>query len=203
MTQSIGIYIYHDVEVLDFSGPFEVFSTASRVHSSLNPDKPALFNVFTLAEIKQPVQCRGDLIVEPHYSLSKHPLIDVLIIPGGIYAAEMQKSGVIEWIRITAKKAIITASVCTGAFLLAQAGLLTEKKATTHWEDINDFRSMFPKINILSEQRWVDVGDVVTSAGISAGIDMCLHLVTRLESEMLALKTAKQMEYDWRITGGI
>jgi transcriptional regulator GlxA family with amidase domain len=96
-----------------------------------------------------------------------------------------------------ASTASITASVCTGAFLLAQAGLLDGQQATTHWEDVPELRRLFPSIKVVEGKRWVEVGSIVTSAGISAGIDMSLHLVARLAGDELAHKTARQMQYDW------
>jgi transcriptional regulator GlxA family with amidase domain len=111
---------------------------------------------------------------------------------------ELTKSAVIEWIAARAAEAQLTASVCTGAFLLAKAGVLAGKTATTHWEDIDDFRKSFPDIPIDVEARWIDEGRIVTSAGISAGIDMSLHLVERLAGEPLALRTARQMDYRWQ-----
>jgi len=105
------------------------------------------------------------------------PIVDVLIIPGGVVSAELDSPIVLEWIAATALQTEITASVCTGAFLLAKAGLLDTKSATTHWEDIDDLKTMFPAVTVRSGVRWIDEGRVVTSAGISAGIDMSLHLV--------------------------
>ena len=199
MTRTVGIYLFDDVEVLDFAGPFEVFSTASRVHSRLDPQSPVLFEVVTIADEKRMVQARGGLKVMPDFEITTHPHLDVLVIPGGIVTAELKRKQIIEWIARTASKTQITASVCTGAFLLGQAGLLKGKRATTHWEDIDDFHSMFPEIDVQAEVRWVDNGQIVTSAGISAGIDMSLHLVSRLESQDLAVKTAWQMEFDWQV----
>lgn len=198
MTLTVGIYLFDDVEVLDFAGPFEVFSTASRVKLRLQPDDPKPFEVITLAEDAGAVNARGGLVVQPQFSLSDHPALDVLIIPGGIVTAELQRAGVIDWITRTAQATTITASVCTGSFLLGKAGLLHGKGATTHWEDIPDLRAMFPDVHVKDQMRWVDTGQVVTAAGISAGIDMSLHLVSRLESEDLAVRTARQMEYDWQ-----
>jgi transcriptional regulator GlxA family with amidase domain len=198
MTHTIGIYLFDDVEVLDFAGPFEVFSTASRVHSRLHPDSPSPFEVFTVSESDRAVRTRGGLFVSPHFLLTHHPPINVLIIPGGVVTAQLSRTAVTDWIARVAPITTVTASVCTGAFLLAQAGLLRGKRATTHWEDINDLRSAFPDIDVQSHFRWVDTGKVVTSAGISAGLDMSLHLVSRLEGEELAIRTARQMEYTWR-----
>ncbi|HSG24500.1 MAG TPA: DJ-1/PfpI family protein [Anaerolineales bacterium] len=199
MTRTVGLYLFDDVEVLDFAGPYEVFSTASRVQSRLDPQSPMLFEVVTIADDKRIVCARGGLKVLPDVEITAHPHLDVLVIPGGIVTAELKRDGIIDWIARTASTTQITASVCTGAFLLGKAGLLKGKPATTHWEDLDDFHSMFPEIRVQAEARWVDVGQIMTSAGISAGIDMSLHLVSRLESQELAVKTARQMEYDWQV----
>jgi transcriptional regulator GlxA family with amidase domain len=106
------------------------------------------------------------------------------------------------WIASTAARAEVTASVCTGAFLIARAGLLRGKTVTTHWEDVADFRALFPDIVVRDDRRWVDNGNFVTSAGISAGLDMSLHLVARLEGEDLAMKTSCQMDYNWQRSPG-
>ncbi|MBU4352976.1 MAG: DJ-1/PfpI family protein [Nanoarchaeota archaeon] len=198
MTRTVGIYLFDDVEVLDFAGPFEVFSTASRVKSRLEPNTPKPFEVFTVADTIRTVRARGGLMVQPHFDITHHPHLDVLVIPGGIVTSELQREAITDWIARTASVSTITASVCTGAFLLGQAGLLGGKGATTHWEDIADLRAMFPDINVQTEARWVDTGHVVTSAGISAGIDMSLHLVARLESKELAIRTARQIDFDWQ-----
>ena len=202
MAHVVGIYLYDDVEVLDFAGPFEVFSTAARVKKRLEPGAPAAFQVFTLAESLRPIQARGGLVVQPRFEISDHPALELLLIPGGIVTAELQREAVIGWIRRISQSAQVTASVCTGAFLLGKAGLLHGQSATTHWEDIADLRLMFPEIDVRSERRWVEAGRVITSAGISAGFDMSLHLVRRLEGQELAVRTARQMEYDWDPTPG-
>lgn len=197
MTINVGIYLYNEVEVLDFAGPFEVFSTASRVHSRRSLESDNLFNVFTVTEEQSAVIARGGLKIMPEYSISKHPEINVLIVPGGIVTEELKKDLVVSWVQNSSRIADITASVCTGAFLLAKAGLLKSKRATTHWEDIDDLGSMFPDIKLQKNARWVDEGRIVTAAGISAGIDMSLHLISRAANRDLAIRTARQMEYDW------
>jgi len=138
------------------------------------------------------------LAVEPTYTFGLEPRIDVLVVPGGVVTAELGKPEVIEWIAARAAEAELVVSVCTGVFLLAKAGLLAGKTITTHWEDIDDFRKSFPGIVVDAESRFVDEGKIVTSAGISAGIDMSLHLVERLEGEPLARRTARQMDYRWQ-----
>ena len=143
------------------------------------------------------VRARAGLVVTPDFTFADHPAIDLLIIPGGVVSAELEKSEVIEWIKCTAAMTRLTASVCTGASLLAHAGLLSGKRATTHWADIDDLRATFPAVTVLEQHRWVDEGDIVTSAGISAGMDMSLHLVERFAGKELALKTARQMDFNW------
>jgi transcriptional regulator GlxA family with amidase domain len=195
MTRTVAILIFDEVEVLDVGGPFEVFSTASRVRKRLQPDQLAPFEVFTVAETFETVRARAGLKLMPHFAMDAHPAIDVLVVPGGVVTAAMQRENVIQWISRIGSQAPLTASVCTGAFLLAKAGLLDGRPATTHWEDLEDLRSQFPSTQVVSDQRWVDTGSIVTSAGISAGIDMCLHLVARLEGIELANLTARQMEW--------
>ena len=196
MTINTGIFIYNDVEVLDFAGPFEVFTTASRVKSRQTKDAQPFFTVFTIGEKKELTKARGGLSIIPEYDVTDHPAIDLLVIPGGIVTDELEKSHIIDWIKYS--PAQLVASVCTGAFLLAKAGLLKSKKATTHWEDIQDLETMFPDIEVKKNMAWVDEGRVVTAAGISAGIDMSLYLVSRLTDIKLALDTARQMEYNWK-----
>jgi len=196
--RNVGIYIFDEVEVLDFAGPFEVFSTASRVFQRLQPDSAPPFSVFTVGESHTKITARGGLIVEPHFHLGTHPPIDVLVIPGGIVTAELEKPSLIAWIAAQAQRAQLTASVCTGAFLLGKANLLVGKRVTTHWEDIADLRGLLPNTQVLEDTRWVDEGTVVTSAGISAGLDISLHIVARLVGKELAIRTARQMDYEWR-----
>jgi transcriptional regulator GlxA family with amidase domain len=197
MTRSVGIFIFDEVEVLDFAGPFEVFSVASRVKRRQEPQSQPPFKAFTIGRTSGPIKARAALSVTPDFTFVDHPPIDVLVIPGGVVTEELGKNAVVGWIGETAAKAKIVAGVCTGAFLLAKAGLLDGKRAITHWSDIPDLKAMFPKVRVQEEGRWVEEGNIITSAGISAGIDMCLHLVERLEGRKLALDTARQMDYRW------
>ena len=197
MTCNVGIFVFNDVEVLDFAGPYEVFTTASRVFKRQQPDSPDPFAVFTVAQSTTAVRARAGLKVFPDHDLLNHPRIDLLLIPGGVVTSELEKPELIRWIAATAEKSRLTASICTGAFLLARAGLLDGKSATTHWEDIGDLRAMFPSVHVLDGRRWVDERNIVTSAGISAGIDMSLHLVECIVDRELAKRTARQMEFDW------
>jgi len=189
----VGIYIYEHAEVLDFSGPFEVFSTATRVCPDESP-----FDVFLISEnAGEVVEARAGYKVVSDYGFDNHPAMDVLVVAGGVHTAEMEKLQVIEWISSQASAVSIVASVCTGAFLLAKAGVAFNQKVTTHWEDIAELQALFPQLEVIENVRWVDEGSLVTSGGISAGIDMSLHLVSRLHSPELARNTARQMDFDW------
>ena len=187
---NIGIYIYNQAEVLDFSGPFEVFSVANRL-ANLG------WNIWLVAEEESLVEGRGVFQVKPHYSIQNVPELDVLIVVGGVHSEELRKTEVINWIRKTAEKTQITASVCTGAFLLAEAGLLDGLEVTTHWEDIPDLQRNYPNLQVRKGIRWIEQGKLFTAAGISAGIEMSLELVARLAGAELAKQTARQMEYTW------
>jgi transcriptional regulator GlxA family with amidase domain len=194
---NIGMYIYDEVEVLDFTGPYEVFTTAARVWMRQKAEQPRLFEVFLIAERDDLVTARADFKVRPHYTIQNHPKLDVLIVSGGVHTRELEKPKVVAWLSKLAPQTQLTASVCTGAFLLAKAGLLEGQSCTTHWEDIPALRLMFPSLDVKEEVPWVDNGHILTSAGISAGIEMSLHLVARLAGKDLALKTARQMQYTW------
>jgi len=193
MTRTIGIYIFDNVEVLDFAGPYEVFTCASRVAGA--GAEP--FRVRTIGATSAPVRARAGLVLHPESTFADCGPIDVLIVPGGVVSAELARPAVIAWIAGMAREAELTASVCTGALLLAAAGLLDGREATTHWEDVAELKTGWPQVKVRADQRWVDCGEVVTSAGISAGIDMSLHLVERLASRSLAERTARQMDYAW------
>jgi len=188
---NIGIYIYDGAEVLDFSGPFEVFSTAKRLTNNE-------WNVFLVSEEPLPVVARGGFKVIPHFSFHDHPDIDLLVVVGGVHTTEMHKPHVLDWLVTVDRSAKRVASVCTGAFLLANAGLLKGLAVTTHWEDIPDLTNTFSELKVVSDQRWVNSGKYTTSGGISAGIDMSLYLVSQLLSAELAKIVARQMDYHWQ-----
>jgi transcriptional regulator GlxA family with amidase domain len=194
-TLLVGIYVYDEVEVLDFAGPLEVFTTASRVLLRAAPSSPPPFAVTLIADRKRTVRARTGLRIEADAGFADHAPLDVLLVPGGVVDAELARPDVIEWVRRTAASVPLTASVCTGAFLLAQAGLLDGRRVTTHWEDLDDLRARFPALRVESGPLWLDEGSIVTSAGISAGIDMSLHLVARLAGNALADRTARQLEF--------
>ncbi len=192
---NIAIYVYEGAEVLDVAGPFEVFATAARLagtsgeSSSLNP--------FLIGQTGKQVGLRGGFRVMPDFGFSSHPSPGVLLVPGGDHSAEQKKKEVANWIKQQNSVARLTVSVCTGAFLLAEAGLLQGLRATTHHEDLQTFAAQFPAVAVEADQRWVDEGRILTSAGISAGIDMSLHIVERLAGSRLSRQTAANMAWDY------
>ena len=187
---NIGIYIYDQAEVLDFSGPFEVFSVANRL---ANLD----WNIWLVGASENLVEARGAFKVIPDYSIQNVPALDLLIVVGGVHLEEVHKMEVIDWIRETTEKVQVIASICTGAFLLAEAGLLDGLEVTTHWEDIPDLQRNYPNVQVREAVRWIEQGKLFTAAGISAGIDLSLALVSKFAGEELAERTAQQMEYAW------
>ncbi len=196
---TVGILIFDDVEVLDFCGPFEVFSVTQGATASRNAEPVRLFQVVTIAETAEIVRCTGGLLVQPHHTIAEHPPLDILVVPGGRGTRrERTNRSLLRWIADQQRSAQLTTSVCTGAFLLAANGLLDGHRATTHWASIDLLRDSYPAIDVRDNQRVVDEGKIVTSAGISAGIDMALSIVARLHGDAVATATARHMEYDWR-----
>ena len=193
----VAILLFPEVEVLDFAGPFEVFSVAARIAPKLLGLAGPPFEVCTVAHERQPVRARHGLAVVPDYGFADAPPIDVLIVPGGVVDQPLRCPATLAWLRQAAAGARLTASVCTGAFLLAELGLLDGRRATTHWEDLGDLQAAYPGVRVIDGVPYVDEGTLVTSAGISAGIGMSLHLVGRLAGTELARLTARQMQYDW------
>ncbi len=190
----VGILLFNEVEVLDFAGPFEVFSI------TINPaadDKPFIVN--TVSQTGGIITARGGLKILSDYSFDNSPFFDILIIPGGYGAEqiEIHNNILIKWIKTQEEKAEIVASVCTGAFLLAQSGLLDNKRAVTHWMDADRLQSEYERIAVLRGEKYVDETTVITSAGISSGIDMCLYIVSKLLNSAAAETAAKRMEYNF------
>ncbi len=188
----VGIFLFDDVEVLDFAGPFEVFS----VTEIENDQQP--FVVETVSEKGNLVIATNGLKVQPDYSFDNVPRFDILIIPGGLGAREreMYNDNVINWITNQMKTVQLMTSVCTGALLLAKAGLLNGKMATTHWASLERLKIEFPQVEVQREVKFVDEGNIITSGGISAGINMSFHIVKRLLGSEVAQNTAKIMEYE-------
>jgi transcriptional regulator GlxA family with amidase domain len=192
----VGILLFDEVELLDFAGPYEVFST-----TNVPGTGERAFTVHTLSQKGEVVTSRNGLKVLPDRSISggrKAPQFDLLIVPGGYGAekVEIDNPVIVDWIRLQSERTPTTASVCTGAFLLGQAGLLSGREATTHGKRIDILKKRFPDVRVRAGITYVDTGDVVTSGGVAAGIAMSLHLVERYLGREAALETARDMEYD-------
>jgi transcriptional regulator GlxA family with amidase domain len=196
--RTVGMLIFDDVEVLDFCGPFEVFASA-RKPGNENPDAWRLFDVCVIAQEDRSIRCRGNLLVNPHFTIENHPPLDILLVPGGHGTRrERTNQTVLDWIAEQDRRTELTTSVCTGAFLLAELGILNGKAATTHWSAFDWMRENHPEVEMQQDVRFIDEGRIITSAGVSAGIDMALHIVERLHGHEIAADTAHGMEYEWR-----
>ncbi len=197
MRTTVGILIFEDVEVLDFAGPFEVFSRTRTVagSDSRRTDDSAPFDVFTVARSRDMVTAIGGLKVLPGYSWADAPPIDILVVPGGFGTrALLQDESTLSWIRETAGRARQVTSVCTGALLLAKVGLLHGRRATTHWAGLDLLATIDPTILVQRKTRVVHDG-IFTSAGVSAGIDMSFAVVEQFCGREVALETAHYIEY--------
>lgn len=193
----VGILVFPDVEVLDFCGPFEVFS-ATRLDESRRREEPSPFEVVLVALSMEQVKATGGLRVLPDHDLENCPQLDLLVVPGGWGTRGLVNDDrVIKWIRAQAQDAELVASVCTGSFLLAQAGLLEGRRATTHWQSLDRMEQTFPTISVVRDQHVVDEGSILTSAGISAGIDLALRVVSKVHGEAIGRATARYMEYPY------
>lgn len=194
--RTVAIVLFDEVEVLDFAGPFEVFSVCGR-RSQLDP-----FDVFTVSDRGQTIRARNGLVVTPLYSFENAPAPDILLVPGGFGTRrEMKNPVMLEWVARHGKRCEFLLSVCTGALVLACAGLLDGLSATTHHLAFDELRAVAPRTNIREGERIVDNGRVVLSSGVSAGIDMSLHMVSRLLGDDLARETARYMEYEGHWSG--
>lgn len=187
---NVGILLYPNVEVLDFAGPFEVFSVASELYDH------TLCDVFTISEDATLIRSVNGLQVQPDFTFENNPHIDILIIPGGVGARKQIENKVaLDWIRKTTITSTITFSVCSGALLLGKLGLLDNVACTTHHEVISVLQNIAPTAQVESDTRFIDNGKIMTSAGISAGIDLSLHIVKKLFGSDVKEKTVRYMEY--------
>lgn len=198
VTRTVTLLLFPEVEVLDFAGPFEVFSIAAQLTAEQAPGTAA-FQVMTVAD-HPTIRGVGDLQVIPDHRLETCPPADILLLPGGAGSRQAVKDqGLLDWVAGQAKTAEIVASICTGALLLGRLGLLDGLRATTHWCALDLLKDIAPKATVIPETRYIDNGHLLTSAGISAGIDMSLYLVARLCGREIAEGVAREMEYDWRV----
>ncbi len=193
MTRKVAILIFDEVEVLDFCGPFEVFGVAGLRDEGERP-----FEVYTVAERPGPVIARNGLSINPAYSFADCPQPDVLLVPGGQGTrTQIHNATLVNWVREQAGRVELLLSVCTGALILAKAGLLAGLSATTHFRAFPELAALALDTTLCPTERYVDNGSIVLSAGVSAGIDMSLYVVGRLLGEEQANETARHMQYDY------
>ncbi len=192
----IGLLLFDEVDLLDFGGPYEVFLTADRLLRRAGDDRTLEVRSLTLDG--EPVTAYGGVGLIPDGTLDSATELDVLVVPGAIAIGNVAADrSLIEAIRRAADRVPTMTSVCTGAFLLGEAGLLEGRRWTTHFEDADILAGLIGMEGMVRDVQWVDAGDVVTAGGLSAGIGMALHLVERLVDRDLAIKTARQIEYAW------
>jgi transcriptional regulator GlxA family with amidase domain len=193
----VGIVLFDDVEVLDFCGPFEVFSV-TRLTEERRREEPSPFEVLLAAETAAPVTTAGGMTVLPHRTFADCPSLDVLVVPGGWGTRKQLRNPVmLDWLRGRAAEAETLTGVCTGSMLLGFAGLLDGKRATTHWRSLDWMEESFPSVTVERDLHFVEDGRLLTSAGISAGIDISLRVVARYCGEAVARATARHMEYPY------
>jgi putative intracellular protease/amidase len=194
----LAILLFEGVQVIDFTGPYEVFSQASWPGGMM-------FEVCTVAETRAPLLTSppwGGLQLTPEHDFASCPEVDVLVLPGGRVDPQLQKPAVMDFIRARAAQADVALSVCNGAFFLARAGLLDGQRATTYHGMIDQLAEAAPAATVVWDERFVDNGRIITTAGLSSGIDGALHLVERIGGHELAENVARGMEYDWRPQDG-
>jgi transcriptional regulator GlxA family with amidase domain len=194
---TVGILIFDGVEVLDFAGPFEVFSRTRLVPGpeARRSEESAPFRVLTIAKSRGPITATGGLQVVPHYGFEDAPAIDLLVVPGGFGSrALLNDAETLDWVRHTAALARRVTSVCTGSLVLAKAGLLRGRRATTHWAALDSLASIDPQVTVERDLRVVDDG-IISSAGVASGIDMAFYVVERLHGRAVADETARYIEY--------
>jgi len=191
----VGIVNLPEVEVLDFCGPYEVFSVV-RLDEERRRRMPSPFQVLLIAEQAEAITTSGGMRVLPDCTLAGCPRLDILVVPGGWGTRrQIQNEALIDWIASRGRQVETLTSVCTGAMLLGQAGLLDGRRATTHWRSLGWMRESFPAVTVEDKLHVVEDGHILTSAGIAAGIDLALKVVARYFGEAVARATARQMEY--------
>jgi transcriptional regulator GlxA family with amidase domain len=191
MTRHIGVLLFDDVEELDAVGPWEVLASWTKFF----PDDG--WAVSCLSKSGGPVTAAKGLVLGAHHAIADAPALDVLLHPGGVGTRPMLRDVEhLDWIRKQRASVPLLTSVCTGSLVYAAAGLLAGRPATTHWASLDLLQELDPTIDVRPDERFVDDGDVVTSSGVSAGIDMALHLVARLASVERAREVRKYIQYD-------
>jgi len=193
-TRNVAVVLYEQTELLDWAGPYEVWTDAANI--ALDNGQKA-FNVYTVARTKEPVVTQGKLRIVPDYSIDDAPKPDVVIIPGGNAGNLNDDPAFFAWAKKVTAESEVTLTVCTGAFVMGKAGALDGLQVTTWFGAIEELQKQFPKATVIDGRRYVDNGRLVTTAGVSAGVDGSLHLIARLLGRRVADQVSRYMEYRW------
>lgn len=193
--KNVAVLLFPGVQIIDYTGPWEVLG-----HTRVDGHK--VFRIYSVGETTSPIETAMGMTVIPSFDLARAPRPDVLVIPGGNVDPQLSHEALIRWIQQSAKGAEVVLSVCNGAFFLAQAGLLDGLEATTFAGMIDDLKTAAPKTKVVRDKRFVDNGKIITSAGLSSGIDGALHVIEKLYGKGTAQIAAVGMEYDWRPDSG-
>jgi len=188
--KKIGMLLFDGVEILDFAGPYEVFSVTR------NSDENGMFEVSTISKNGQKISARNGLSINVDYSISNAPSFDIFIIPGGFGTRPLlNDKEVLSWIKETYENTDIVMTVCSGSLLLGKLGILGNRPFCTHYMAYKEMEEIAPLAEPQKDKRFVQSGKLYTSAGISAGIDLAFHLLEKLHGKEMAIQTAKHMEY--------
>ncbi|MBF7070528.1 DJ-1/PfpI family protein [Aliarcobacter butzleri] len=197
MQKVVGIFVFDDIEVLDFCGPFEVLSV-TRLDESKRLETLSPFDVKLVAMTKDVIFTKGNMKIIPDFDFKTCPKLDILIVPGGMGTRKlMYDEKVLDFISKKANEVELLTSVCTGSLILASAKLLDGVNATTHWKSLQRMEDEFKNVKVCKDKHYVEDGNIISSAGISAGIDMALYIVKRYFGENVSRATAKHMEYPY------
>lgn len=191
--RNLAIFIFEGVQIIDYTGPYETFG-----HAWDSQTMQPLFNIYTVAEKADPITTNMGMTVVPKYTFETAPKPDIILLPGGGVNQHLNNPKVIKWVQERSAEAEYVMSVCNGAFYLGKAGLLDGKTATTFYGLIDELKKLAPKANVVTDQRFTDNGKIITTAGLSSGIDGALHLIERIAGRGKAQEVALGMEYNWQ-----
>lgn len=186
---TVGILLFDEVEIIDFTGPYEIFHQAG-------------FQVYTVSEDGKPVMTVADMHVTPSHSFATLPDVDAILVPGGDVRVVMKNKAVHQWLTGRLDNVSSVMSVCTGSHILAEAGILDGLTATTFHGELDDLEEDYPEVTVVADKRWVDNGKVITTAGLSSGLDGAIHLVSKVKGMDKARELALHLEYDWDPVNG-
>ncbi|MBL3519397.1 DJ-1/PfpI family protein [Arcobacter lanthieri] len=197
MQKVVGIFVFDDIEVLDFCGPFEVLSV-TRLDETKRLETLSPFDVKLISIKKEVIFTKGNMKIIPDFDFEDCPKLDILIVPGGMGTRKlMYDEKVLEFVKQKSKEVELLSSVCTGSLILANAKLLEGVQATTHWKSLQRMEEEFKSVKVCRDKHFVEDKNIISSAGISAGIDMALYIVKRYFGEEVSRTTAKHMEYSY------